>query len=232
MSRVVVISLVLGFAFSARAAATGGFEESVEIEAEAPRRTLAERIPAVTRRYFVKAGRLELFPAVGMSLNDPFYDHIVLRGGLAYHVLESISVGLSADYYLSLASPVPVAPIQGTQPSINRPVYGARIEVSWAPLYGKLSLLAEYVLHLDTFISLGAGIVGPSDTQPVVAGSVAIGQHLFLDEWIALRIEFRDQIFAMDRLPDSGKKSSTQNLLSTSLAVCFFLPTEVVRESL
>ena len=39
-------------------------------------------------------------------------------------------------------------------PDYNRPSYAARLDVSWAPLYGKLSLMAETVLHFDTYVTL------------------------------------------------------------------------------
>ena len=73
------------------------------------RKTLAERIPAVTGRVFAKSGRLELAPALGVALNDPFYDHVILSGGAAYHVLEWLWIGLSGDFYLSPESAIVVA---------------------------------------------------------------------------------------------------------------------------
>src|SRR6478735_2972254 len=62
------------------------------------RRTLAERIPSVTRRAFVKAKRVELFPAVGLSLSDPFYRYVMPTLGIHYNFTESLFLGASADY--------------------------------------------------------------------------------------------------------------------------------------
>ncbi len=197
------------------------------------RKTLAERIPAVTGRLFGKQGRFELVPAVGMSLNDPFYDHIVVSAAGNFHVLESMFIGASADFYVSPSSTITVAGGGNPEPpEYNRPVYAARLEVGWAPIYGKLSLLAETVLHFDTYIALGGGVVGQSEGGAVFGASVAIGQHYFLSEWMALRLDIRDQIFSMARAPTVTEDAKIQNLLTVSLGVCFYIPPTFERETL
>jgi outer membrane beta-barrel protein len=197
-------------------------------------RGLAERIPAVTRRAFEKAGRLEIYPTVGMSLNDPFFNHVISSVGLSFHILESLSIGVTGDFFLSLESQVPVSNgANVTQPDFNRPVYAGRLEVAWAPLYGKMSVLAETVLHLDTYLIVGGGIIAPKQGDPAVAGVVGLGQHYFVNDWFALRLEVREQIFKMSRdQVDPSKNQSLQTLLSASVGVCFYVPPDFEREAL
>ena len=195
------------------------------------RRSLADRIPAVSNRAFAKEGRLEVAPAVGSSLSDPFYRHVTAGGGLTFHVLESLAVGASGEYYLSLKT-APQISGGGTHrmPSYNRPQYAARLDVTWAPLYGKLSLMAEQVLHFDTYIGIAAGVVGPTKTSPTFATGFTLGQHYVVSEWFALKLELRDQIFQLARNPKQNKDANLQNLLTVTFGMCFYLPTEVERE--
>ncbi|MBI3178249.1 MAG: hypothetical protein HYZ27_01225, partial [Deltaproteobacteria bacterium] len=126
--------------------------EDVRRTGEEKAKTLAERVPAVTRRVFGKSGRLEVTPAFGLSLNDPFFDHYLLSGTLAFHVLESLWVGAAGDFYLSSENEPPVVGGGAGSPEYNRPAFGGRLGVGWAPFYGKLSLFAGTVLHFDTYL--------------------------------------------------------------------------------
>ncbi|OGR10508.1 MAG: hypothetical protein A2341_09480 [Deltaproteobacteria bacterium RIFOXYB12_FULL_58_9] len=224
-----IILLILSLALPVNAWAAE--DEAVQEEdlggragAGSERKTLAERIPAVTGRVFAKSGRLELSPGFGLSLNDPFYDHIVASGAVAYHVTEWLWIGGSADFYISPSSTIAVANRDPEQFDYNRPVYTARLEVGWSPIYGKLSLLAEQVFHFDTYVSAGVGVVGPSETDATLAGTFAIGEHFFINEWMAFKLELRDQIFGLARAPAKNKDKELQNFLSATLGVCFYLP--------
>ncbi len=186
-------------------------------------RTLAERIPSVTRRVFSKKGRVELTPAVGLALDDPFNDNYIFQGGIAYHISESFAVGAQGEYYASSNSAPDVSGGGGGGGlDFNHPVYAARLELIWSPIYGKVNLFAEEVFHFDTFISAGAGYVGLDQDGGSVAGTIAIGQHYFLNDWLALRWDLRDQIFSMDVNPAGGPGKHVQNLLTFNLGLAFY----------
>jgi outer membrane beta-barrel protein len=94
-------------------------------------------------------------------------------------------------------------------------------------------LLAEGVMHFDMYLLLGGGVVGPLKSKPSAAGVIGIGQHLFLNDWFALRLEVKDTLFVFSRnaaAPDSGK--SLHGLLSATLGVCFYVPPDFERDSL
>ena len=208
-----------------------GDEASIGRRGEEGRETLADRIPAVSNRFFTKKGRIELSPQIGLSLNDPFYRNIIAGGALSFHILEQLSVGASGEVYIGVENDVDVSGGgQPAKPDYNRAVYAARLDLAYAPIYGKLSLMAEHVLHFDTYISVGAGVVGPDDTSPTFAGTVALGQHYLVNEWLALKFEVRDQIFSLKRLEDG--ESDLQHLLTATVGLCFYLPMKVDRPSL
>lgn len=231
---VAAFSAVLGWSAPGLAQEEEGRDEETAIIEEERQETLADRIPSVTRRTFRKEGRLQVAPTLGLSLNDPFYDHILVGAGLHYHVLESLAVGASGYYSVALENSIGVAGGVGEfTTEFDRAAYAGFLEVSWAPFYGKLSLLAESVLHFDTFISVGGGVVGLNQGDPAIAGTVAIGQHYFVNDWLALRIELRDQIFTMARTPDvDPNDESLQNLLTFTMGLAFYVPGEFEREQL
>ncbi len=221
-------------ATSALAQEEEGRDEETAIIEEEREETLADRIPSVTRRTFRKEGRLQVAPTIGLSLNDPFYDHILLGVGLHYHVLESLAIGASGYYSVALDNEVGVAGGVGEfSTEFDRAAYGGFLELSWAPFYGKLSLFAESVLHFDTFVSVGGGVVGLNQGDPAIAGTVAIGQHYFLNDWLAFRVELRDQIFTMARTADvDPNDDALQNLLTFTMGLAFYVPGEFEREQL
>lgn len=208
-------------------------DESTAVIEDAKPETLAERIPSVTRRSFVKAGRLELTPTIGLSLNDPFYDQIPVGAGIHYHFAESLAVGMVGSYTIAVDNDPQVSGGIGEfDNEFDRSAYSGFLEFSWAPFYGKLSVLAESVLHFDTFVSLGAGVVGLNQGDPAVAGSVALGQHYFVSEWMAVRLEVRDQIFSMSRAigPEVVEDNALQNLLIFTVGLALF-PGDAEQES-
>ena len=214
--------------------AGAGEEEGGRVgDGGAPQKTLAERIPSVTRRAFVKQGRLEVFPTVSLSLNDPFYDHVIGTLGISYHVLESLSIGVAGDYYESLASKVPVTgKVGGFQLDVNRPLYAGRLEAAWSPFYGKVSLFAENVLHFDFYVIAGGGMIGRKVGGSTGEGVIGVGEHFFFNEWMGLRVELRDQMFMLGRYPDDPKRQDLQNLMSVVVGLSFFVPPSFQHEQL
>ena len=197
-----------------------------------PATTLADRIPAVTGRVFGKEGRVELAPLFGLSATDPFYQHLVFGLGVSYHILEQLSVGASGEFFGSIATPVQVTGGVNDTRNYDRPAWAARGDVTWAPIYGKLSLMAENVLHFDTYITVSGGIVGPVRQQVQPAGGGALGQRYFVNDWIAIRLESRVQFWEMFRHQRRNPQKALQTRLTVSLGVSFFLPTEFEREKL
>lgn len=197
------------------------------------RRTLAERIPAVTGRVFGKAGRLEIAPQFGLTLNDPFYQHFTGGVAVGFHILEELSISVSGEGYLSVeTTPAVSGGPRPTRNRPNRPTYAARADITWAPIYGKLSLMAESVLHFDTYLSASAGVVGPLRTDPEFAWGGALGQHYFINEWLALRLEVRVQFWEMAKQPNRDPTRTLQVLVGGTVGLSFFLPSDFERESL
>ena len=188
-------------------------------------RALAERIPSVTHRAFEKRGRIEVVPQLGLSLNDPFYTQLMTGGGLRYYLSETLAFGVFGERYKSYATQPDVA-AGGLRPVVdyNAPHAGGHVEVLWAPIYGKMSLFAENVLHFDMYVSGGAGAMLPRQGGAMVEGVVAVGQHYVFNSFTAIQLELRDSMFSLARDPAVSTHRALQHALSASIALSFFLP--------
>ncbi|HWV38982.1 MAG TPA: outer membrane beta-barrel domain-containing protein [Vulgatibacter sp.] len=204
---------------------------------------LDERIRPVSGNLFLKKGRHELSPMVGISLGDPFYSKYVAGLQYGYHVGETWMIGLSAGYATSTPSGA-VSRCNSSGQDCRTPTKGdlARapgdfgmiggLDVSWAPLYGKISVLAESVLHFDTYFLAGAGVVQTRiappqgfDVEEKMTPEIhlGVGQRYVLSRYAALRLELRDVLYRLELQGKSGIETSTQNQLLFHVGLSFFL---------
>lgn len=210
---------------------------------EAPNLDLDERIRPVSGRMFTKDGRHELSPTVGLSLGDAFFTKYVFGLRYAYHFAETWSLGLNGAWALSTPSgAVTRCDSNGQNCEVPTKEDLARtpgdmgflgsLDVSWAPLYGKISVLAEKVLHFDTYGVLGAGVVqskmAPPDgreveTRIVPALHVGVGQRYFVSRNATLRFEIRDVLYQTDVQGKTGVEKDLQNQLLFTIGLSFFL---------
>lgn len=202
------------FALAVQAAAQESGESDRAREADrTPEETSAEqgerlrdRVKSVQRKVFIKKGRVELFPQVALSLNDAFYRNVMVGGSLAYHLADSLALEAGGGVVVARAESNVVENLRSATDSlpVGNPEleYRADLNLQWAPIYGKLSLFGEAILHFDTYLTLGGGVFGTNNgANP--AGNVGIGQRYFVTDWLVVRLEFRNYFFAEDRLGES-----------------------------
>ncbi len=210
------------------------------------------KIQPISGQLFRKAGRLELTPLAVLSVNDAFFSKYF--GGLkaTWHLTEfwSVSGAFSAGAAARTGSAV-VCPVnQGCHPTSDAEMFQvpgrlrsvAGLEVAWAPIYGKLNVLAERVAHFDLSLVLGADLVAhdqvlsaddairlglkPSTTR-TVGGHVGLGARFFLSEAVALRLEVRDLVYRVtvpNRAGSGLGAADVQHQLLTEVGVSVFFP--------
>jgi outer membrane beta-barrel protein len=210
------------------------------------------KIQPISGQLYGKAGRFELTPFGQLSVNDAFFKKYF--GGLraTYHLSEFWSVGgsFAAGTTTRTGSAVVCPAGQGCQPAGQAELYQvpgrlrsvAGLEVAWAPIYGKLNVLAEKVTHFDLSLVLGADLVGHDEvlsaseaTAPgakpagkqALGGHVGLGARFFLSDMLAIRLEFRDLIYQVDvpnRAGSGQGQGDVQNQLMAEVGVSFFFP--------
>ncbi|MCY1015356.1 outer membrane beta-barrel domain-containing protein [Pyxidicoccus sp. MSG2] len=209
---------------------------------------LRERVRPVSGHLFLKKGRFEFSPSASVSLRDAFFSKYIFGGTLTYHPLETLGVGLRLGYALNTVagaaqictftdgtdggatrgcgSPT-MNQLDGQAPGQLKLLAGA--DVQWAPIYGKLSLLAEKFVSFDLYGVVGASAVqyrGPELSTPTGAknymtggGNLGVGARFFFNRWVTLRTEVRDLIYVeKSRTTDNYLR----NQLMFELGVSFF----------
>lgn len=212
---------------------------------------LRERIRPVSGHLFLKRGRLELSPSATVSLRDAFFRKYIFGATVTFFPMETLGIGLRAGYSIPTVSgaaqictftdggsggvtrgcSVPsFEQLDGAAPGQLTLMGG--VDVQWAPIYGKISLLAESFAHFDMYGVVGASMVqykGPSASgterstaRMTPGGNVGIGFRFFLNRYMTLRTEVRDLIYVEKAILPA---TTLRNQLMFELGLSFFLPT-------
>lgn len=197
-------------------------------EAKQDKRELADRIKSVQRKVFLKKNRFEIYPFFAIDLNDPFFQHYAAGLAASYHLADSFSIELRGAKVLGSTeqSAIKFVRVNGGAVLDDVPEFdwNGDLNLGWSPIYGKVSLAGEWILHFDTYISVGGGVFGTKtggDASVNPAANVAIGERVFLTDWLVLRFELRDYIFVEAR----EEISDIQNLLMFGVSLSGFFPT-------
>jgi outer membrane beta-barrel protein len=185
---------------------------------------------AVRHRLFSPGENLEASFTVGLPVREYLTAHYNLNVGFAFNLFDTFGVEARAGYALSrqtgLARSISESFLNREDKKITDELedmwemnlHGA-VGARWAPIYGKLSLLADETAHFQAYLWGGGGVaslrrqsviqctqVGDREqglcdnwltekrVAPVVSG--AVGFRFFMFGGHALRFELRDWVFA------------------------------------
>lgn len=216
---------------------------------------LRERIGPVSGHLFRKKGRLEVSPSMTSSINDPFFQKYLAGAAVSYYLTEHLGLNARVGFDLpqlmgggmvSRAAQICTTEATGTNTvrGCRPPTYEeldgrapgqltmmAGLDVEYAPIYGKVGIVAETFVHFDLYGMVGAAMVGyrgpavegtGATSYTTVGGNVGIGARLVFTRWLALRAELRDLIYDERALTESDH--SLRNQLLFELGVSVFLP--------
>jgi outer membrane beta-barrel protein len=145
--------------------------------------------PAVVRnRLYRPAGNLEVSPSVGISVLTYLTAHYTFDVGVAYNVFDTIAVEGRAGYALSretgLARSISESFLNRDDKKITdeledlwRMNLHGVIGLRWAPVYGKLSLMAEIPAHFQVYLWAGGGVAS-FERQSLIQCSQVVNREL------------------------------------------------------
>ena len=205
------------------------------------------KIPPISGQLYPKSGRFELTAGGSLSVNDPFYTKTFGSLKLTYHLSEFLSAGVhAAGGPVSVTGSTTICPAnKGCRPADDvqlKQVPGkiqwlAGADLAFAPVYGKLNLLAELPVHFDLAILAGPDWItyqkavdaqaarAPPGNTSSVGGHLGLGMRFFLAGFLGLRFEVRDYFYRAE-IGLLGKTQLQQQLF-VDLGVSFFFPTSV-----
>jgi outer membrane beta-barrel protein len=193
-------------------------------------KTLQERIRAVSRRSFLKAGRFELTPGFGFSADDPFFRSWTVGGRGAWHFSEEFALdfgggGAVFQEQQDIFRAINVDPAELSGEIKARLADDSLLAyvdagVTFSPFYGKVALASEFVGHFDVFVSAGAAAI--IDTAPSVSPGLelGLGSRFYLNRFLAARVDVRNYTYAAGL----GGQVALANLLLLNFGVAIYFP--------
>lgn len=187
-----------------------------------------DTISAVQKRPLRQAHRLELLPYGAMSIADPYLQR--WGGGLRamYHLREGLSLGLDASGLGTWQTEELVIAKRELHARIldSRQRASLMALASIAPLYGKVALPGDALVHFETFFDAGlGGVFSETDATRGVrpALTAGVGQRIFLGEDFALTARVGGNLYAERVVVDGSTQTKAMGFWSVLLGISFYL---------
>ena len=201
----VSLPLVLGLALSGVAHAQDTIDLGVLKNSD---------ISVVQKMLYTKEGRTELAMHVGVMPFDAYSTTPLAMVSYGSFMSESLGweVALGAGYGLKTADYKELeGPMYGVAPDAYRYLLSASGDVQWSPIYAKLNLGGQKILHYDVYglagldLSVKDSMVLPELEVAVAPGAVlGIGGRFYLSKNAAVRVQLRDEVVVEIRSPTTG----------------------------
>ncbi len=212
----------------------------------------AGKVEPVSGQLFDTTGRLELTPVLDFSVNDAFFTKQLAGAKLGYHVTRWLAIDAS---YVTLVHASPTGSATtctstgGCSPASQAQLYQvpgylesiAGLELSFEPVYGKVNLFAEQVVHLDFAILAGGDWITYRDvlstaqatagetpgTGSTFGGHLGLGVRIFFTQALALWLDVKEYAYPVD-VPNvatgSGSSSNWQFQTTFGVGLSIFFP--------
>ncbi len=187
----------------------------------------ADEIHAVQRRPLREAKRLELFPYGSVSIADPYLQRWGAGLRAMWHLREGLSVGLDGNGFGTWQTQELVIAKRELHARIIDSRQRASLAgvVAIAPLYGKVALPGDVLVHFETFFDAGlGGALTETDAgrgvRPMLLGG--IGQRVFLGEDFALTARVGGDLYAERVVIDGQPSTKAMGFWTFSLGVSVF----------
>jgi hypothetical protein len=188
----------------------------------------ADTITAVQKRPLRQAHRLELTPYGEMGIGDPYLQR--WGGGLRamWHLREGLSLGVDGSGLGSWATQELVIAKRELHARIVESRQRASLAgfAAIAPLYGKVALPGDVLVHFETFLDAGMGAAwtetdATRGIRPMIAAG--IGQRVFLGENLALTARVGGNLYAERVIVDGSAQTKAMGFWSIRLGFSFYL---------
>lgn len=185
-------------------------------------------IVVVVRKPFLKVRRTELYPFVGITMNDNMIRHESIGGEFAYWLTDALAVGVEGQYMVhNFQEPYDLVARQARRlPTLNQYNWQTALDFHYVPVYGKFAVLDKKLITWESYFTAGIGVgqseVIPRDTKYpgftnfLIQPNVGINMRFFLAKWLTVNIGIRDYIF-VDKFEPTNR-SPTMNATASDAA--------------
>lgn len=188
--------------------------------------TLQDRIKAMARKTFLKTGRFELQPSMMFTVNDPFFRSFAAAGRVSWHINEAFALEIGGGYippfFVQELEPVGLLRKELALINADNKLFAlADVGLTFSPLYGKMAVFGDGIIHFDGFVSAGLGATFDNGVDVIhPAMNVGVGGRIFLTRWLVVRGDLRDYIYPQEK----AGISTLQNLVFVSVGLGIYFP--------
>ncbi len=196
-----------------------------------------EEIYAVQQIYALRLNRFELAPSVAFTVNDPYVSHTGIGAAFNYWWTNVLAIGVNFLWYEGLENESDLNYHVRRSTRLGVPIteyqFGAHLNFTYVPLYGKFSLFNNHIFQWDAYVLGGVGVMR---TRPVpvvdpeyryfdydfrLAFNVGLGIRVFVTRYLAIFGELRDyayleQFESLDVPLDTAARQDPDTWLSDS----------------
>jgi outer membrane beta-barrel protein len=178
-------------------------------------------IVVVIRKPFLKIRRTELYPFVGVTMNDNVIRHFSQGGELNYFLTDVLAIGVEGQYYEhSTEDAFDLVARQARRlPTVNQYNWSAALDFHYVPVYGKFAVLDHKLVTWEAYFTAGVGVgqsqVIPRDpefpgfTNILIEPNIGVNMRFFLAKWLTVNFGIRDYLF-IDKFEPTNR-SPTMN---------------------
>lgn len=188
-------------------------------------------ISVIQKRYLPKTERFQVYGALGVTTNSPWFLSAGGKINAGYHFTEKWGVEFTGMFLSSSEkdSAKQIRSNNSLEPErfvLTKSHLG--LDLVWAPIYGKITSLNNEITPFDMYFSGGVGQANTtSQEKNVTAFHVATGQIFALSKSMAFRWDYSWYMYQatpqVDSLTSTPEKSSYNDLIFTA-GVSFFFP--------
>ena len=189
-------------------------------------------ISMIQRKYLPKTERFQVYTALGLSTNSPWFFNVGGKVNVSYNFSEKFGVEASALFLTSFEKDAAkeIRDNNSLQPErfiLSKSNLG--LDFVWSPIYGKISTLDQAIVPYEMYFSLGGGITGTNSAEKNVSTAhLAAGQIFAISKSFAFRWDYSLYTYQatpeQDSIISTPPVKNTYNDLIFTAGVSFFFP--------
>lgn len=189
-------------------------------------------VSMIQRKFLPKTERFQLYTALGLSTNSPWFINLGGKINFSYNFTENFGIEGSGMFLTSSERDAAkeIRENNSLQPErfiLTKSHLGA--DLVWTPIYGKIAKLNQDIIPFDMYFSIGGGISGTNSVEKNVATAhLATGQIFAISKSFAFRWDYSWYLYqatpVQDALSTTPTTKSSYNDLVFTAGVSFFFP--------
>lgn len=190
-------------------------------------------VSIIQKKYLPKTERFQLFAGGGTTTNSPWFLNLGVKVNLGYFFTESFGLEISTIFLSNTERDVAKEIRQNNQLQPEKFINTKNfvgLDLVWAPIYGKLTMLNNRIIPFDMYFSAGGGTSATNSIEGSVPTLHAgVGQIFAITKSIAFRWDYSWNSFQATPITDSSltaglaQKNSYNDLILTA-GLSFFFP--------